>query len=503
MFKNVRSPTQTPTPKRRVVKTPYYEDIYGTENLDEDQNADACESDSDSDNDMAERDPANGRTDRIFKPYVRSPKQHISDESEHDGETSSDETVSLNAEGALAEGDIFSNHNLPYNNNNISKPTATSRPNLFRRRRTPTQTTPTKNKYGMFGAAPLTPETSSNMNSINTSDAIAFNGFGERDITLQASTTSINQHPNNVLATDTMDDAFATFEPADDLLGGFENALTEPTQQSNSHESMLDLGTNLSAFTHQNGNDALEDQAATVLQSDPNFVLYQPALAQQAGDDAPSEQATSEFQIQASSAPMDTTDTSRAQSADPNSAVARDSPMPGSFPEEAEAVEEQNDMEEDGGYQADVDNTIDQIEAPQPKRRGRPPKGASPSKESAPATTTLDTPRSTRSATTKQVEAEKAEKIANRLRKRQSLPAPSRASPRNKETARSATLRKKGKQAAPVANGINKKTVTKGSRKSGRLEGIRNWKGEKLGEGKAYVQVHEAVEDREEYEKHY
>ncbi|KAK4957672.1 hypothetical protein LTR10_005639 [Elasticomyces elasticus] len=516
MFKHVPSPLQTPPSSLSKKTAPtYYEDIYGTENPDEDQHPDQCESESDSDDNMAERDTTDSAPTRIFKPYMRSPKQLVSDETEHSGETSSDETVSPDQEGALAKDDIFSNQNLPYNNNNISKRASTSTPNLFQTRRTPTKAPaiPTKltpKSFGMFGTAPLTPETSSNMNSMNTSDAITFGGFGERETVLQASTTtSINQHSNSAISTDDMNDTFATLEPADDLLGGFENALTEPTHQStsNSHESMLDLGRDLSMFTHQNANDALNHQAATVLQSDPNFVLYQPVLDQQAADDAPSEQATSEFQIQASSAPVDTADTSRAQSADPNSAVARDSPMPGTFPEETETeTAAEKSGVEDEGYQADVDNTIDQIDPPQPKRRGRPAKSATPSKQSAPApaTATDDTPRSTRSATTKQIEAEKAEKIANRLRKRHALPAPTRASPRNKETARSATLRKKGKQAAPIANGVNKKTVAKGSRKSGRLEGVRNWKGEKLDVGsKGYVKVQEEVEDRAEYEKHY
>ncbi|KAK5675523.1 hypothetical protein LTS10_011967 [Elasticomyces elasticus] len=507
MFKNVRSPTQTPASslKKKKATPTYYEDIYGTENPDEDQNADACESESDSDNDMAERDPANGRTDRIFKPYVRSPKQHISDESEHDGETSSDETVPPNAEGALAEGDIFSNQNLPYNNNNISKPTATSRPNLFQTRRTPIQATPTKNKYGMFGAAPLTPETSSNMNSINTSDDITFRGFGEREINTQTSTTtSTNQHPNNAMATDDMNDTFATLEPADDLLGGLEDTLMQSAQEDQSSQNLFDFGLDQAAPSQQNRDDTVGEQAATRAQPTFDSSLDQQVIAQQSGVDTVNEQATTEFQRQASVAPMDTADTSRAQSTDPKSTAARDSPMPGSFPEDAEAVAEQNDMEEDGGYQADVDNTIDQIEAPQPKRRGRPAKSATPSKQLAPATTTDDTPRSTRSATTKQIEAKKAENIANRLRKRQALPAPARASPRNRDTARSATLSKKGKQAAPVVNGINKKTVTKGSRKSSRLEGVRNWKGEQLDVGgKGYVKVQEGVEDREDYEKHY
>ncbi|KAK5733461.1 hypothetical protein LTR17_009706 [Elasticomyces elasticus] len=487
MFKNVRSPTHTPTSKRRVMKTPYYEDVYGTENPDEDQHPDECESESDSDDDMAERQPTDGKATRIFKPFMKSAKQHVADETEHSGETSSDETVSASEEGALAEDDIFSNQNLPYNNNNIGKPTATSRPNLFQTRRTSTKATPTKNKYGMFGVAPLTPETSSNMNSINTSDAIRFGGFGEREIIPQTSTTtSIDQHPNNAMATDDMNDTFATLEPTDDLASDLENTLVQSAQEDQASQNLFDFGLDQVDPPQQNIDDMMRDQAA------------------RNGDDTVNKQAATELESTAPVAQMDTTDTSRAQSADPNPAVARDSPMPGSFPEEeAEAVAEQHDIEEDGGYQADVDNTIDQLEAPQPKRRCRPPKSATPSKESAPATTTDKTPRSTRSATTQQIETEKAEKIANRLHKRQSLAAPTRASPRNKETARAATLRKTGKKAAPVANGINKKTVAKGSRKSSRLEGVRNWKGEKLDEGKAYVQVQEAVEDREEYEKHY
>ncbi|KAK5709092.1 hypothetical protein LTR17_020091 [Elasticomyces elasticus] len=492
MFKNVRSPSQTPasTLKKKTAPT-YYEDIYGTENPDEDQNPDACESESDSDDDMAGRQPTDGKATGIFKPYMRSSKQHVADETEHSGETSSDETVSASEEGALAEDDIFSNQNLPYNNNNISKPTATSRPNLFRTRRTPTKATPTKltpkNKYGMFGAAPLTPETSSNMNSINTSDAIPFGGFGEREIIPQTSTTtSIDQHPNNAMATDDMNDTFATLEPTDDLASDLENTLVQSAQEVQASQNLFNFGLDQVDPPQQNVDDTMRDQAALN------------------GDDTVNGQAATELESTAPVAQMDTTDTSRAQSADPNPAVARDSPMPGSFPKEAEAVAEQNDMEEDGSYQADVDNTIDQIEAPQPKRRGRPAKSATSSKQLAPATTTDDTLRSTRSATTKQLEAEKAEKIANRLRKRGSLAAPTRASPRNKETARAATLRKKGKQAEPIANGVNKMTVAKGSRKSGRLEGVRNWKGEKLDVGgKGYVKVQEEVEDRAEYEKHY
>ncbi|KAK3651220.1 hypothetical protein LTR56_002078 [Elasticomyces elasticus] len=501
MFKHVPSPLQTPPSSLRKKTAPtYYEDIYGMENSDEDQHPDQCESESDSDDDMAKREPTNRRTDRIFEPFMRTSKQHVSDnETEHSGETSSDETALASEEGALAEGDIFSNQNLPYNNNNTntSKQISTSRPNLFETRRTSTKATPknitpTKN-FGMFGVAPLTPETS-NMDRITTSDAIAFSGFGERDIISQASTTSINQHPNNAMATDDVNDTFATLEPADDLLGGLEDTLMHSAQEDQVSQNLFDFGLEQAAALQQNGD---REQAATGVQPTFDFGLDQPIIAQQDGDNTVITQVATELDSTAPVAQMDTTDPSRAQS-------ARDSPMPGSFPEEAEAVAEQNDMEEDGGYQADVDNTIDQIEAPQPKRRGRPPKSATPSKESAPATTTDDTPRSTRSTTTKQIEAEKAEKIANRLRKRQSLPAPTRASPRNKETARSATLRKKGKQAAPITNGVNKKTVAKGSRKSGRLEGVRNWKGEKLDVGgKGYVKVQEEVEDRAEYEKHY
>ncbi|KAK4901993.1 hypothetical protein LTR27_000893 [Elasticomyces elasticus] len=508
MFKNVRSPTQTPTPKRRVMKTPYYEDIYGTENPDEDQNPVACESESDSDDDdMAGRNPANPAPTRIFKAFMRSPKQHVADETEHSGETSNDETVSPNEEGALAEDDIFSNQNLPYNNNNTSKPTATSRPNLFQTRRTsttatPKNITPTKN-FGMFGVAPLTPETSSNMNSMNTSDDITFRGFGEREtITQTSTTTSTNQHANNDMATDNMNDTFATLEPAEDLLGSLEDTLMQSAQEDQASQNPFDFGLEQVATRQQSG----DKQAATGVQPPFDFGFGQPVIAQQNGDDTVNEQQATETQLQAPVISMETTDTSRAQSADPNPAVARDSPMPGTFPEETETAAEEPTME-DEGYQADVDNTVDQIDAPQPKRRGRPPKSATPSNRSAPtpATATDDTPRSTRSATTKQIEAEKAEKIANRLRKRQSLPAPTRASPRKQETARSATLHKKSKMvASPVANGVNKKPVAKGSRKSGRLEGVRNWKGEKLDVGgKGYVKVQEAVEDREEYEKHY
>ncbi|KAK5718005.1 hypothetical protein LTR15_008849 [Elasticomyces elasticus] len=512
MFKHVPSPLQTPPSSLKKKTAPtYYEDIYGTENPDEDQHPDQCESESDSDDDMAKREPTNRRTDRIFEPFMRISKQHVSDnETEHSGETSSDETASASEEGALAEGDIFSNQNLPYNNNNTntSKQISTSRPNLFETRRTSTKATPknitpTKN-FGMFGVAPLTPETSSYMNSVNTSDAITFRGFGERETITQTSTaTSIDQDSSNALnaVTDDMNDTFATLEPADDLLGGLEDTLMQSAQEDQPSQNLFDFGLDQIARPQQNGGDKRE-QTATGDQPTSDIDLDQSVIAQQNGDGTVNEQQATETQLQAPVASMETTDISRAQSADPNPAVARDSPMPGTFPEETETAAEEPAME-DEGYQADVDNTVDQIDAPQPKRRGRPPKSATPCKQAAPTTTTDDTPRSTRSATTKQIEAEKAEKIANRLHKRGSLAAPPRASPRNKETARAATLRKKGKQTAPVANGINKKIVAKGSRKSSRLEGVRNWKGEKLDEGKAYVQVQEAVEGREEYEKHY
>ncbi|KAK3112825.1 hypothetical protein LTR53_010506 [Teratosphaeriaceae sp. CCFEE 6253] len=173
----------------------------------------------------------------------------------------------------------------------------------------------------------------------------------------------------------------------------------------------------------------------------------------------------------------------------------------------AAALQEPAD-ESDAGYLADQNEMRDETPVTQPKRRGRPPKDATATP--AKLQTESEDPGRTRSASAKQVEAAKAEKLANRLRKRNSLPtAPSRSSPRKQTvTARAATLqrRKPKKVVSPVANkGITKKPIVKGSRHSGRLASVVSWKGEKLDVqgGKGYVAVVVDGEDRSEYQKHY
>ncbi|TKA62961.1 hypothetical protein B0A55_10647 [Friedmanniomyces simplex] len=475
MFSTTAS--RAPPTIRKVKKRPqYYEDIYGTENADEafDRFPDDCESEPDSGNDMEASPSTRAKAAGFFNSYAPQSKQQDSSQSEDE-----DETPPPDKAGAVRG--IFGNVNLPYHNNNKTPDTSKSRPNLFQKKHVPFTTTSSpkkltpKKKFGMFGTAPLTPDTGTTTERIDNSDALTFDdaSMGNRnsgnatnaDRLLDGQpgefdpTTSTGAFPANDLSHE-METSLARFQPANDI----------PTDSYN-----YDAGFDPSDFTNHAKDGAGQGHDAT----EPGFT-------------APSTQ-------------MLGSNADGTQNATADDAIVRSSPMPGMFPEEAEPVAEKSAMEEDEtGYQADDDDTLDQIQIPGPKRRGRPSKTAISSKQHADEE---EAPRRARSATIKQVEAEEAEKIANRLRKRRSLPAqPTRVSLRNKKaTARTATLRKKTKKVVvPVTNGISSKRAWQVSRESSRLGGLRNWKGERLeGKGKGYVEVTADDVDRDEYVKYY
>ncbi|TKA69368.1 hypothetical protein B0A55_06154 [Friedmanniomyces simplex] len=474
MFSTTAS--RAPPTNRKVKERPkYYEDIYSTENADEafDRFPDDCESESDSGNDMEASPSTRAKPAGFFWTYARQSTQQISGASEDE-----DETPSTNKAGAVRG--IFGNVNLPYHNNNKTPATSKSRPNLFQKKHVPFKTsspkklTP-KKKFGMFGTAPLTPDTGTTMERINNSDAITFYdaSMGTRN---SSNATNALRH---------LDGQPGEFDP------------TTSTGAFPANDFFHKMETSLATF--QPANDIPTDPYNYDAAFDPSDFINHAADGAGQGHDA------TEPGFTAPSAQMLGSNADGTQNATADDAIVRSSPMPGMFPEEAEPVAEKSAMEEDEtGYQADEDDTLDQIQTPGPKRRGRPSKTATPSKQQA---NEEAAPRSTRSATIKQVEAEEVEKIANRLRKRRSLPTqPTRVSPRNKKaTARTATLRKKAKKVVvPVTNGISSKRAWQVSRESSRLGGLRNWKGERLeGKGKGYVEVTADDVDRDEYVKYY
>jgi len=341
----------------------------------------------------------------------------------------------------------------------------------------------------MFGDAPPTPDTdhSTAMDSINTSDSVGSGGlgnFGERE---GSNTNSTNGGPN-----------------AGDLDGP--RAAADPSTGEGVYAA--------SAFFRE-----MADKTLQLADNDPSGPqVHYPGFEMsdfinEAEDDVPDGAAMNEPGLAAPAAQMVGSESnSGAQNAMEGSTSASHSPMPGKFPEETEVLMEQpaivEDEEDESVSQADQDDVQDQIQVAQPKRRGRPPKTATSSKQPDKAKATL---RSTRSATL--LEAEQGAKIADRVRKRRSLPTqPTKPSPRRKVTARTAMLRQKAKRvdlelianAAPVKRPwvVSREKRMASSRKSMPQE-VRNWKGEKLDvKGKGYVKVVAGSEDLEEYVKY-
>ncbi|KAK0356175.1 hypothetical protein LTR02_011664 [Friedmanniomyces endolithicus] len=479
---------RTPRSHRKVKPRPtYYEDIYGVQNADEafDRSADVCESEPDTADERTKPSSTRAKTSGFFKPYTLESDLRISDSSEED------ETAPLDRAGAVKG--IYSNVHLPYHD---SKNTArirvksTSKPNLFQKKPAPSLPSPRKltprKKFGMFGNAPPTPDTDSGtaMERVNTSDTVNSGDLGERE----------GNDINNTNVGPTAGDPSSSLAVADPGTG----------------EGVFAA----SAFFREMANKTLQlaDNAPSGPQVHyPGFELSD--FINEAEDTAPDGEAAIESTFTAPAAQMMRSDTNGgAQNAIEGGTSARSSPMPGTFPEETEEVVEQPAIEEDEEdenlSQADQDDTQDQIQIAQPKRRGRPPKTATLSKQPANAKATL---RSTRSAA--QLEAEQGAKIADRVRKRRSSPTqPTKPSPRKKATARTATLRRKAKRVdfALIANGAptkrpwvvsREKTMT--SRRKGMSKEVRNWKGEKLEvKGMGYVKVGADVEDLEEYVKY-
>ncbi|KAK1074600.1 hypothetical protein LTR12_005781 [Friedmanniomyces endolithicus] len=463
---------RTPRSHRKVKPRPtYYEDIYGVQNADEafDRSADVCESEPDTDNEGKEsKKPSSTRAKStgFFEPYALRSDLGVSGDSEED------ETAPLDKAGAVKGLGIYNNVHLPYHDRKNTAGTrtkSTSKPNLFQKKvalstPSPRKLTP-KKKFGMFGNAPPTPDTdpSTAMERVNTSDNVNSGDLGE--------------HEGN---------------GTNDTNGG-------PTAGDRDH-SLASAGPGTgegvyaaSAFFRELANKTLE--LANNAPSGPQ--VHYPGFEM------------SDFINETMVGPESN---GGAQNAMEGGTSARSSPMPGTFPEETEEVVEQPAIEEDeedeSVSQAGQDDMQDQIQVAQPKRRGRPPKTATSSKQSANAKATL---RSTRSAGL--LETEQRDKIADRVRKRRSLPTqPNKPSTRKKVTARTATLRQQARRAgfALIANGaptkrpwvVSREKRMASSRKSMPKE-VRNWKGEKLEvKGRGYVKVVADVEDLEEYVKY-
>ncbi|KAK0845775.1 hypothetical protein LTS16_023921 [Friedmanniomyces endolithicus] len=477
---------RTPQSHRKVKQQPtYYEDIYGVQDADEafDRSADVCESEPDTDNEGKEsKKPSSTRAKStgFFKAYALESDLRVSGDSEED------ETAPLDEAGAVKGTCIYNNVHLPYHDRKNTAGTrtkSTSKPNLFQKKvalstPSPRKLTP-KKKFGMFGNAPPTPDTdhSTAMERVNTSDTVNSGDLGERE---GGDTKNTHYGPT---------------------AGGLAGSL-----------AAADPGTGegvfaASAFFREMANKTLQladNEPSGPQLHYPGFELSD--FINEAEDGAPDGEAANEATF---TAHMMESGVSDAQNAMEKGISARSSPMPGTFPKETEVAVEQPSIEKDKEEVKDEeDDTQDQIQVAQPKRRGRPRKTATSSKQPANAKATL---RSTRSAAL--LEAEQGAKIADRVRKRRSSPIqPTKPSPRKKATARTATLRQQAKEvdfvlianAAPIRRQwvVSREKRMAGSRKSMSKE-VRNWKGEKLEvKGIGYVKVVAESENLEEYVKY-
>ncbi|KAK1061552.1 hypothetical protein LTR74_010943 [Friedmanniomyces endolithicus] len=475
---------RTPQSHRRVKQQPtYYEDIYGVQNADEafDRFADVCESEPETDHEKRMPSSIRAKSTGFFKPYTLESDLRVSSGNEED------ETAPLDGAGAVKG--IYNNVHLPYHDRKNTAGTrtkSTSKPNLFQKKVALSTPSPrkltSKKKFGMFGNAPPTPDTdpSTTMERINTSDAVNSGDLGEQE----------GNDTNNTNGRPTAGDLGSSLAAADPGTGDGVFAA--------------------SAFFREMASKTLQladNEPSGPQVHYPGFEMSD--FINETEDGAPDGEAGIESTFTAPAAQMvGPGSNGRAQNAMEGGTSARSSPMPGTFPEETEEVVEQpaiEDGEDKHMSQADQDDAQDHIQIAQPKRRGRPPKTATSSKEPANVKGTL---KSTRSAAL--LEAEQGAKIADRVRKRRSLPAqPTKPSSRKKTTARTATVRKKAKRAdfevianaAPVKRPwvVSREKRMAGGRKS-MPEEVRNWKGEKLEvKGMGYVKVAADVEDLEEY----
>ncbi|EMD01301.1 hypothetical protein BAUCODRAFT_128249 [Baudoinia panamericana UAMH 10762] len=157
--------------------------------------------------------------------------------------------------------------------------------------------------------------------------------------------------------------------------------------------------------------------------------------------------------------------------------------------------------EEDTGYQADNDETREELAEPRPKRIGRPRKTAGMRKGLAVTVKQSQLGR-TRGATTKQILDEQAAKAAARPRTRLSAAAATLLKPstRDKATARAATL--KSMKVAKSRRGRPPKRLMRGPNITPYW---RNWNGQtvRVKDGQGWVDMAGEMVDVTQYEKHF